>query len=65
MLPKVSTLQPENANKHVCDVDTSKLKSQVGPESGWQLPFKQFYGSLSTPQEADYTNCILLIAESF
>lgn len=62
---KVSTLQPKNANVHVYNIDTSKLKSQVGPKSGWQLPFKQFYGSLSTPQEADYTKYILLIVESF
>lgn len=47
------------------NTDTSKLQSQVGPKSGWQLPFKQFYGSLSTPQEADYTNYALLIVESF
>lgn len=50
---------------YVYNIDTSKLKSQLGPKSGWQLPFKQFYGSLSTPQEADYTNYVLLIVESF
>lgn len=47
------------------NIDTSKLKSQAGPKSGWQLPFRQFYGSLRTPQEADYINYILLIVESF
>lgn len=50
---------------YVYNIDTSKLQSQVGPKSGWQLPFKQFYGSLSTSQEADYTNYALLIVESF
>lgn len=64
-LSEVSAMKPINANMHVYDIDTSKLKSQVGPKSGWQLPFKQFYGSLSTPQEADYTNYVLLIVKGF
>lgn len=64
-LSEVSALKPINANMYVYNIDTSKLKSQLGPKSGWQLPFKQFYGSLSTPQEADYTNYVLLIVESF
>lgn len=61
----VSTLKPINANIYVYNIDTSKLKSQVGPKSGWQLPFKQFYGSLSTSQESDYTNYVLLIVKDF
>lgn len=64
-LSEVSSLKPINANMYVYNTDTSKLKSQVGPKSGWPLPFKQFYGSLSTPQEADYTNYVLLIVGSF
>lgn len=64
-LSEVSALKPINANMCVYNIDTSKLKSQVGPKSGWQLPFKQFYGSLSTPQEADYTNYVLLIVKGF
>lgn len=64
-LSEVSTLKPINANLYVYNIDTSKLKSQVGPKSGWRLPFEQFYGSLSTPLEADYTSYVLLIIESF
>lgn len=64
-LSVVSTLKPINANIYVYNIDTSKLKSQVGPKSGWQLPFKQFYGSLSTSQESDYPNYVLLIVKDF
>lgn len=64
-LYEVSTWQPKNVNVLVYDIDISKLKSQAGPKSGWQLPFKHFNRSLSTAQEADYTNYILLIVEIF